>query len=134
MNSKQAISVLFAALGLAFSSTATSQGSNSMVDIKTSGELRELFSNKTFKGSNWTAYYRSDGKGLLIDSRRKPEPATWKIKGEDQVCVTFAGAYLTSTICYRYQQHKQNRAWFTQIDVASHGSNMFTLKDGIPKF
>ena len=89
MNSKQVASALFVFAGLASSSAAISQGSNNMVDIKTASELRELFSNKTFKGSYFTAHYRSDGKGQFILRNQRTEPATWKIKGEDQVSYNF---------------------------------------------
>lgn len=134
MNSKQVASALFVFAGLASSSAAISQGSNNMVDIKTASELRELFSNKTFKGSYFTAHYRSDGKGQFILRNQRTDPATWKIKGEDQVCITIMGANLTTNNCYRFQRHKQNPAWVTQINVASNASFLLTLEDGIPKF
>jgi hypothetical protein len=134
MNSKQVASAMFVAFGLASSTAAMSQSSKDMVDVKTPSELRELFSNKTFKGSTWTAHYRADGKGQFIQANRKPEPSTWTIKGEDQVCITIKGANFTSNNCYRYQWHKQNRAWVTQTSIASNAAYMFTLEDGIPKF
>lgn len=134
MNSKDVASALFVALGIASSSAAISQGSNDMLEIKTAGELRELFSNKTFKGSAFTAHYRSDGKGQIIRPNHRPEPANWKIKGEDQVCIEIMGANLTTNNCFRYQRHKKNPAWVTQINAASNASYMFTLEDGIPKF
>ena len=134
MNAKQAALAMVVVFGLASSTSAISQSSTNMVDIKTASELRELFSNKTFKGSTWTAHYRSDGKGQFIQANRKPESSTWKIKSEDQVCITIRGANLTSNNCYRYQRHKQNRAWITQTNVASNAAYMFTLEDGIPKF
>ena len=134
MNSRQIASTTLVAFGLAFSAVAFSQSSKDMEDVKTPGELRELFSNKTFKSSAWTAHFRSDGKGQFIEANRKPEPSTWAIKGEDQVCITRMGANLTSNNCYRYQRHTKNRAWITQINVANDGSYMITLEDGIPKF
>lgn len=134
MNLKPVASALFVAIGLASSSTAMSQSSKDMEDVNTASELRELFSNKTFKGSTWTAHYRSDGKGQFIMANRKLEPSTWTIKGEDQVCITIMGANLTTNNCYRYQRHKKNRAWVTQTNVASNAAYMFTLEDGIPKF
>jgi len=134
MNSKQVALAMLIACGLASSTAALSQSSKDMEDIKTPSELRELFSNKTFKGSTWTAHYRSDGKGQWIQAQRTPEPSTWTIKGEDQVCITIKGANVTSNNCYRYQRHKKNRAWVTQTSVASNATYMFTLEDGIPKF
>ena len=134
MNSTKIASTLFVALGIASSPAAMSQGSSDMIDIKTASELRELFSNKTFKGSAFTAHYRSDGKGQIVRQNGKPEQATWKIKGEDQVCIESISPSHTSNNCFRYQRHKQNRAWVTQINAASNASYMFTLEDGIPKF
>lgn len=134
MNSKQGGLAMLVACGLASGTAALSQSSKDMEDVRTPSELRELFSNKTFKGSTWTAHYRSDGKGQFIQAPRAPEPSTWTIKGEDQVCIAIKGAYVTSNNCYRYQRHKQNRAWVTQINVADNAAWMFTLEDGIPKF
>lgn len=134
MNSKQVVAMMSVAFSFVSSTTALSQSSNKMEDVKTASELRELFSNKTFKGSSWTAHYRSDGKGQFIQANRKPEARTWKIKGENQVCITTMGANLTYHECYRYERHKENRAWVTQINVASNASYPFTLEDGIPKF
>ena len=134
MKSKPVLAVMLVAFFFAFSTTALPQSSNKMEHVKTANELRELFSNKTFKGSGWTAHYRSDGKGQFIQANRKPEARAWKIKGEDQVCITTTGANLTYHECYRYERHKENPAWVTQINVASNAAYPFTLEDGIPKF
>jgi hypothetical protein len=126
--------LLLAAALLALSSSAIPQASKDMVDVKGAQELRELFTNKTHKGSTWIAYYRSDGKGQFVQSSRRPEPRTWTIKGDDQVCISTIGANYTSSHCWRFQRHKQNTAWITQTDVSTGGAYMITVEDGIPKF
>jgi len=133
MTSRQVASTLFV-LCFAFSASAISQSSQDMIDIKTSSELRELFSNKTFQGSTWIAHYRSDGKGQFVQGGRKPEPRTWAVKGEDQVCISTIGANYSSNHCWRFQRHRKNPAWVTQQRVTDGATAMFTLVDGIPNF
>ncbi len=133
MTSRQVASTL-CVVCFAFSASAISQSSQDMVDIKNSSELRELFSNKTFKGSYGVAHYRSDGKGQFVPSGRKPEPRTWVVKGEDQVCISTTGANYTSNDCWRFQRHRKNPAWITQQRDSDSATLMFTVEDGIPKF
>ena len=100
------------------------------VDIKNPQELRELHSNKTFRDTNWVLHYRADGKGVRIPQGGKPQPRTWEVKGEDQVCVITVGGKW----CWRYQR---NRKSLNQIRVTSRENDLvfyYTVEDGIPKF
>lgn len=101
------------------------------VDIKDPAELRALYSNKTFRGSNWVAHYRVDGTGVFTAQGSPPVRRTWAVKGQDQVCVTpERGPAQCYTLRYVSGNHRQVMA----TNVAAGWSVIFTVEDGVPKF
>jgi hypothetical protein len=117
-----------------FSASAMSQNSTDWVDIKDPKELRALYSNKTFHGKvvggpAWVAYHRSDGKALLVINGKKI-PRTWRVKGNDQVCVTTT----TETTCYTYQRNRKNPNEILLYDAKDGLSMLATVQDGVPDF
>ncbi len=100
-------------------------------DVKDANELRDIYSNKTFRGNGWVGHYRADGKGILIVGKLQPEPRTWQVKGNDLVCVTPSNK---PTSCSRFQR---NGAKPDELMVTNQTSGMsftFTLEDGVPEF
>ena len=122
------------AFALGFPASVAAQSPADWADIRGQQELAALFSNKTLKGNGWTGHYRVDGNGILILASGQREPRTWKVKGDDQVCVTTTSAVGASTNCFRFQRHKKNPTWVTGRNVANHFTFTFTLEEGIPKF
>jgi len=123
------VTALLCALG----APAMAQSSNDWVEIKNPQELRELYSNKTWRGSNnsWVGHYRANGKGIFIRQGRKPSPLTWEVKGEDQGCTTLEGG---TTKCSRFQRNRKSPNQLLVTTVQSDVTFNFTLEDGIPKF
>lgn len=115
----------------ALSATATAQSSSDWVDIKDAKELRALYSNKTFRGVGWVGHFRDDGKGILISGGGKPEPRTWKVEGNDQVCVTKAD---NSVTCNRFQRNRKKPQQHAVTQLPSGMTFTFDVEDGIPKF
>jgi hypothetical protein len=116
------------------SAPAMAQSSKDWVDLNAK-ELRDLYSNKTFKGrgpdgGSFVGHYRSDGKGVLIIMGGQRIPRTWVVKGNDQVCVTDAKA----TNCFSARRHKTNKNEFVLQHVTAGWIAQFTVEDGIPQF
>ena len=100
------------------------------VDIKDPAELTALFSDKTFKGSDWIAYYRADGTGILVRDGGQPIPRKWEVKG-DQVCFAGDPTFLISE--RRFQRHRKNRNEIAMTNLLSNMTYIVRVKDGIPK-
>lgn len=126
------IAFLTGALICMLSTPAMTQSSKDWVDIKDPKELRALYSNKTFKGNDWVAHFRADGKGILIAMGGKPIPRTWEVKGNDQVCITSTEVGVTN--CFRFQRHRKNRNEVMQTNVKDGIIHIITVEDGIPQF
>jgi hypothetical protein len=120
----------FHCTAIAFCLFTASALANDWVDIKNSEELAALYSNKTFKGSGWTAHFRADGKGVLL-SQGNRIPRTWKVSGNDQVCVTPENG---PTNCFRFQQNRKDRSQVVITNVKESFSLMATVEDGVPQF
>lgn len=104
------------------------------VDIKDSGELRALYSNKTFKGKDWMdrpwiGHFRADGHGMMLTQGMRI-PRTWEVKGDDQVCV----ATSMGTNCLRFQRHRTRAGVHRSIHVTSEMKTEFVVEEGVPKF
>lgn len=132
------IALAAGALTCALSAPAVSQSSRDWVDIRNPKELRDLHSNKTHEGNERLGHYRADGKVVFVFrgrlQGRKPEPGTWQIKGEDQVCVTNTSAVRTSTDCFRLQRHRRNKAWVVSRNIATGLMRTVKVEEGIPSF
>ena len=109
----------------------SAQSSSDWVDIKDPSELRALYSNKTFRGNGWVGHYRADGKGIVISQGGKPQPRTWEVKGNDQVCVTPSDG---TASCFRFQRNRKKPNELVLINATSGFAATFTLEEGIPKF
>ncbi len=132
--SKSAAVAAAAALLAALSAPAQSQGSKDWVDIQDAGALRALHSNTTMRGkmgegSPFVAYYRSDGKALLLWKERRI-PRTWAVKGNDQVCHSDE----FGTNCYRYRRHRTNHKELISERVSDAHTSFLVIEDGIPQF
>lgn len=101
------------------------------VDIKDPSELRALYSNKTFRGNGWIGHYRADGTGVVVIQGSQPVRRTWTVKGRDQVCVT---PEMGSVQCFTFKYTSDDRKSILVTNVATTGSVLFTVEDGIPKF
>ena len=125
------------ALICTLSAPAVSQSSKDWVDIRNPKELRDLHSNKTHEGNERLGHYRADGRLVFVFrgrlQGRTPEPGTWEIKGED-VCVTSTSAVRTSTDCFRFQRHRNNKAWVTSRNIATGLMRTVAVEEGIPNF
>ena len=124
------------AVALAAGGCATVDDSKSWVDLKTPGELRTLFSDKTFTGkgsydipSSWVSYNRADGHGLFVIDARK-YPYTWAVSGEDRICTQSE----RGGNCYRYQRHASTAKFYRSLNLKTERYNEFTVDDGVPKF
>jgi hypothetical protein len=126
------IAFLTGALICMLSAPAMPQSSKDWVDIKDPKELRALYSNKTFKGNDWVAHFRDDGKAILIVQGGKPIPRTWEVKGKDQACITSTEVGVTN--CFRFQRHRKNRNEVMQTSVKDGTTLIVTVEDGIPQF
>jgi hypothetical protein len=124
---KSRIPAAFTALGL----VATAALAADWQDIKDPAELRALYSDKTFRGHGWVGRYRADGSGVFIIQGSQPVRRTWAVKGADQVCVTpESGTVQCLTFKYVSADHKQ----VLVTDVATGGSAIFSVEEGVPKF
>lgn len=108
-----------------------SMSAEGWVDIKDPNELRALYSNKTFKGSGWVGHYRDDGKGVLTPDGGRPQPRTWEVKGDDQVCVAREDG---AASCMHFQRRSDNQNVVRVTIIGSGKTFDFTVEDGIPKF
>jgi hypothetical protein len=129
--------VLFATSALAYAlfAPAISQSADEWVDIKDPTELSALYSNKTWKsidpdphGHFIVTHFSADGKGVM-DHEGEKFPRTWKVRENDQVCVTSQG-----TVCYRVQRLNgdPNTIWIHDVNGNVH--MRFKIEDGISKF
>ncbi|MDH5534035.1 MAG: hypothetical protein OEZ08_00485 [Betaproteobacteria bacterium] len=114
---------------------APSLSQSEWVDIKDPSELRALYSNKTFKETDYldrpfVGHYRDDGHGTLL-FQGDTYPRTWAVSGNDQVCVTWA----MGTMCYQFQKHKNEPGRYRNWQAGNDRMiNNFRVEDGIPKF
>jgi len=108
-----------------------SSASKDWIPIKDPNELRALFSNKTFKGVGWTAYYRSDGTGILVVDGGKPVARRWEVKG-DQVCITGDATGVTG--CRSLDRHRKNANEITMTNPLTKDIYTVKVEDGIPNF
>lgn len=136
---------LIGCFGMALMISCVGVAADDWIHVKSPTELRNLFSNKTFrtheKIHGWIAHFREDGKGVSkavitkadnTVSIGSPLPRRWEIKGADQVCITSLD---TSAVnCYRFQRHRKLRNEFTMTNVTSHFVVSVTVEDGIPAF
>jgi hypothetical protein len=104
------------------------------VDIKDPAELRALYSDKTHRSRAFVSYFRADGQGIYVAQGSDTRvPRTWRVKGNDQVCVGPKGG---DPLCFRYQRNAKNPAEVLAVGE-SRGQRVmlwFTVEDGIPKF
>ena len=131
--------LLAASLGVALlaGGCATVDDSKSWVDIKDPGELRTLFSDKTFSGKgrydvnvSYVAYNRADGQGLFVTPDSKRYRYTWKVTGDDQVCFQAE----SGPRCSRYQRHSTHAGAYRSLNLKTNRLSEFSIKDGVPKF
>ncbi|MDH4095798.1 MAG: hypothetical protein OEV81_13565 [Betaproteobacteria bacterium] len=110
------VTYLATALTCALCAPAVAQSPKDWIDIRNPQELRELFSNKTFKFSaGRVGHYRADGKGIFIEPGKQPQPRMWEIKGKDQVCFTRE----TGTTSVRLQRNRMTPNQLVMTDVNS---------------
>lgn len=127
--------IVAGALVYTLAAAASAQSSKDWEKITNPDELRALHSNKTIKGNmgagtSYTAYYRSDGKALLLWKNQRI-PRTWMIKGNDQVCYSDSEF---GTRCYSFQRHKEKRDDIIIERVSDNAIIFPKIEDGIPKF
>ena len=108
-----------------------SRSAEGWVDIKDPNELRALYSNKTFKGSGWVGHYRADGKGILTPDGGNPQPRTWEVKGNDEVCVARDDG---AASCMHFQRRSDNKNEMRVTIIGIGNTFYFTVEDGIPNF
>jgi hypothetical protein len=126
------VTYVVTALTCALCAPAVAQSPKDWIDIKNPQELRELFSNKTFKfRGGRVGHYRADGNGIFIEPGAKPQPRKWEIKGKDQVCFTRETG---TTSCVRLQRNRTTPSQLVMTDVNSGMPFSFTVEDGIPRF
>ena len=130
MKSGNFVSAIVALIFLSFA-PALCVSAEGWVDIKDPNELRALYSNKTFKGKGWVGHYRADGKGILIPAGGNPQPRTWEVKGNDEICVAPA---IGVTNCYHVQRDSANPNAFKGTNVLTGQTGEFTAEKGIPRF
>ena len=115
------------------SELAVPQDSRGWIDIKDAGELRALYSNKTFRSSVGgvavVEHYRADGKGLIVAGELR-RPRTWEIKGADQVCVTDADG----TFCYRFQRNEKYPNEYVSRRTPGNYMVVIKVEVGVPQF
>ena len=99
--------------------------------VKDPKELRDLYSNKTFRGTGWVGHYRADGRGILIVGKLKPVPRTWEVKADGRVCVAPADGSMT---CSQLQRNRANPNELMATNLTTGRSVMFKLEDGVPDF
>ena len=108
--------------------------SEEWVDIKNPEELRALHSDKTFicniKEVPFTEHYRADGKGIWIFSKIHRLACTWKVKGNDQVCITTE----SGTSCWNFKRSKKNPNEYVKKNPDTAYAQIFKVEEGIPKF
>jgi len=113
---------------------SSSVASQEWIEIKDPKELRALHSNKTFRCHvrevPFTEHYRSDGKGIWIFSGKHRLACTWKVKGNDQVCVSTE----SGTSCWQFQRSKKNPNEYVKKNPDTAYMQIFKLEDGIPEF
>ena len=118
-------------LVFALSSPVASQ---EWVDIKDAKELQALHSNKTFRCHinevPFVEHYRADGKGIMIFSEKRRLASTWKVKGNDQVCVSIE----SGTSCWQFQRSKKNPDSYVKRNPDTAYMQVFKVEDGIPEF
>ena len=130
MNSRNNVFVTAALVCMSFA-PAISMSAEGWVDVKDPKELRALYSNKTFKGKGWVGHYRADGKGILTPNGGPPQPRSWEVKGDDQVCVARGDG---ANSCLRFQRNSNNPNQMKVTNVDSGQTFDFTVEEGIPKF
>jgi len=115
---------------------ATVDESKDWVDIKDPNELRAIYSDKTIKGHltfdysrPYTLYSKADGTGRIHYEGRQID-MTWKLNGNDQVCLKWPGA----SPCLLYQRHKTKAGVYRSYNPSTrrYGNDM-TVTDGLPK-
>jgi hypothetical protein len=122
--------LLFAAtLALAAPATASD-----WQDIKDPQALKQLYSNKTFRGKDYldrpfVGHYRADGQGIMLAQDMRI-PRSWSVKGNDQVCVKLPW----QVACFRLQRHALKPGVYRSINVANAMATEFTVEDGVPQF
>ena len=113
---------------------SSSVAAQEWVDIKDPKELSALHSNKTFrchiKDVPFVEHYRADGKGILIYSAKNRLPCTWKVKGNNQVCVTTENG----TSCWQFQRSKKNPNEYVKRNPDTAYMQFFKVEEGIPEF
>ena len=124
------------AAALAVGACATVDDSKSWTDVKGAGELRKLFSDKTFSGKGsydlptaWVSYNRADGQGLFVISAQKYR-YTWAVAGDDQICTESE----RGKNCYRYQRHASNAKFHRSFNLKTGQYREFTVDEGIAQF
>jgi hypothetical protein len=116
------------AMASAQASKAVPATAGDWVAIKNPEELKAFFSDKTFKGVGWTAYYLADGTGFLVVDGGKPSPRTWQVKG-DQVCVS--GDLSGVTSCRSIQRNRKDRNEITMMNPISKEMYTVRVEEGI---
>ena len=128
------VALIAGALICALLAPATSQSADDWVAIKDPTELRAIYGNKTIRGVTMTGtafvgHYGADGKGIMIFGDKRI-PRTWRVKGNEQVCVTD----VSGTACYVYWRHRDKQNAIKNMNVENGWTSEYTVEDGIPKF
>jgi hypothetical protein len=118
-------------LAFGASTSLLALASQDWVDVKDPNELRALHSNKTFRGVggdgvSWVAYYRSDGKALVVRTDYR-FTRTWEVR-ENEVCYQDA----RWPGCRVFQRSKENPSAF-RTSWSGHWA-VFKVEDGVPDF
>ena len=103
-------------------------------DIKDPQALKQLYSNKTFRGNDYldrpfVGHYRAEGQGIVLTQDMRI-PRSWSVKGNDQVCVKLPW----EVACFRLQRHALKPGAYRSINVANDMTTEFTVEDGVPQF
>ena len=100
----------------------------------TGEELKEVYSDKTYKGKTkkgtpFTGHYCADGQGVII-IRGEKKPRTWELKDDDKICVTTSKG---SVSCFNFVRNSKepNKIKGKQIDKKAEYE--LTLQEGKPE-
>jgi hypothetical protein len=119
-------------LALLACSPAWAQGAlNNWYIVKDPQELRDLYSNKTFRGNGWVGYYRADGHGMVVIGNLKPSPRTWEVEADGRVCVT---APDRPRACSQIQRNRAKPDELMGTNLTTGRSLTFKLEEGVPDF
>jgi len=115
--------------GFSLLSAAAFGQAGDWINVADPKDVADIYTNKTIKSMGWTGYYRADGRGFIVTPNMKPIGRKWFVQGNDQGCATLDSG---STMCFRFQRHKDNRNLIRIIDLARGANFTATVEEGIP--